>query len=70
MGLFFKELVNILDKKRPKWRDNHVIIIDNAPYHNSQKTLEYLEELRVPMMFLAPYSYDTAPCELFFAYFK
>jgi len=35
MGLFFKELANVLDKMRPKWRNNHVIVIDNAPYHSS-----------------------------------
>ena len=28
------------------------------------------EQQRIPVMFLAPYSYDVAPCELFFAMFK
>ena len=68
--LFFKEFSELLDQYRPRWRDNHVIMIDNAPYHCSKETLEYLEELRVPLMFLGPYSYDVAPCELFFAKFK
>ncbi len=70
MGLFFKELAGLLDQKRPRWRDNHIILIDNAPYHSSQQTLQYLEELKIPLMFLAPYSYDVAPCELVFAKFK
>jgi len=70
MGLFFKELAALLDQKRPRWRDNHIILIDNAPYHSSQQTLQYLEELKIPLMFLAPYSYDVAPCELVFAKFK
>ena len=29
-----------------------------------------LERLRVPIMMMGPYSYDIAPCELFFAAFK
>ena len=29
-----------------------------------------LECLRVPIMMMGPYSYDIAPCELFFAAFK
>ena len=70
MGLFFKELASILDQKRPRWRNNHVIVIDNAPYHCSKQTLEYMEELKIPLMFLGPYSYDDAPCELVFAKFK
>ena len=36
MGLFFKELASALDKMRPKWRNNHIVVIDNAPYHSSQ----------------------------------
>lgn len=68
--LFIKELTDYFDKIRPKWRENHVIMIDNAPYHCSKQVLEYLEKLRVPLMFLGPYSYDIAPCELYFAKFK
>ena len=44
--------------------------MDNAPYHSSAETLKTLEELKVPLLMLAPYSYDVAPCELFFAMFK
>ena len=29
-----------------------------------------LERLRVPIIMMGPYSYDAAPCELFFAEFK
>ena len=29
-----------------------------------------LERLRVPISMMGPYSYDAAPCELFFAAFK
>jgi hypothetical protein len=32
--------------------------------------MEMLERLRVPITMMGPYSYDAAPCELFFAAFK
>jgi len=47
-----------------------VILLDNAPYHVSQGTLKVLEELRIPVLFTGPHSYDGAACELFFAAFK
>jgi len=28
------------------------------------------ESLRIPIIFSGPHSYDAAPCELFFSYFK
>ena len=39
--LFIAELTQILDTTRPNWRKNHVILVDNAPYHKSQQTLEF-----------------------------
>ena len=44
--------------------------MDGASYHQDQVTLRVLKELRFPMMILGPHSYDAAPCELFFAWFK
>ena len=32
--------------------------------------MEMLKRLRVPIMMMGPYSYDVAPCELFFSAFK
>jgi hypothetical protein len=32
--------------------------------------MEMLERLQVPISMMGPYSYDAAPCELFFAAFK
>ena len=70
MDIFFKELTLKLDVDRPNWRKTTILLIDNAPYHTSKDTIETLETLRFPTMFLAPYAYDVAPCELFFAMFK
>ena len=35
MELFFRQLVLKLNKDRIDWRDNTIIILDNASYHNS-----------------------------------
>ena len=67
MEIFFRQLVNKLNKDRIDWRDNTIILLDNAPYHNSNATMKLFESLRIPVMFFGPHSYNTAPCELFFA---
>ena len=70
MGVFLKELADMLDRTRRGWRKNTVVLLDNAPYHTSKETMAVLQRLRVPTMFFAPYSFDVAPCELYFALFK
>ena len=70
MELFFKRLVRKLDEDAKYWRSNSVIIMDGAPYHTSNATLDLLKQLDVPVMFLGPHSYDASPVELFFAWFK
>ena len=70
MSVFLKELTDKLDRARRGWRKNTVLLLDNAPYHASSETLDVLKSLKVPTMFLAPYSFDVAPCELYFALFK
>ena len=70
MSIFMKELALQLDRTRKGWRKNTVVLLDNAPYHASKETLAVLKNLKVPTMFLAPYSFDVAPCELYFARFK
>ena len=70
MELFFHSLVRTLDKERPGWRKDTVILLDNAPYHTGGATLKLFERLRLPILFTGPHSYAAAPCELFFASFK
>ena len=43
MALFLNQLVQRLDRERPGWRKDHVVLWDNAPYHKSRKTLELLK---------------------------
>ena len=68
--IFFSSLCNKLDKERPRWRRDTVIMMDNAPYHTSHATRKVLEKFQVPVLFTGPHSYDIPPCELLFAAFK
>ena len=70
MELFFKDLVQKLDKERSNWRKNTIVVLDNASYHKSNIALKMYEALRIPVMFTGPHSYDAVPAELFFAQFK
>ena len=70
MEMFLNEFVKKLDRQRPNWRSNSILLLDGASYHKSAATIKIMKELRIPVMFLAPYSYNTAPCELYFAWFK
>ena len=70
MRIYVRELVKTLDSDRPEWRRDTVIIWDGASYHQSDSTMKLLKALKVPIMILAPHSYNVAPCELYFARFK
>ncbi len=70
MAIYLRQLVKKLDKDRPRWREDTCITMDNAPYHVSVETMAILKELRVPVMFLGPHSYNVAPVELLFAAIK
>jgi len=70
MEIFFKQLVQKLDKEHLNWRKSHIIMLDNAPYHNSEHILKVLDDYSIPVIFTGPHSYDAAPIELWFARFK
>ena len=70
MEIFFHSLVRVLDKERKDWREDTIILVDNARYHAAAGTLKVFQALRIPILFTGPHSYDAAPCELFFAAFK
>ena len=70
MEIFFQALTRKLDKERPGWRDDTVVLIDNAPYHTSRATVSMLKKLQIPVFYTGAHSYDAAPIELFFAEFK
>ena len=70
MKLFFNSLTKKLDNERPHWRENTVIMLDNAKYHTCAATLKAFAELDVPILFTGPHSYSASPAELLFAAFK
>ena len=70
MRLFLTELIRTLDLEDRKWRSNTVLVWDNAGYHESEEVLTLLEQQRAPLLYLGPYSYHMAPCEMVFAALK
>ena len=64
------ELVKQLDIDQPGWRQNTVMQLDGAKYHRTAMIKDLFKKLKLPVMISAPYSYDGAVAELFFAMFK
>ena len=70
MEIYFRQLVLTLDRERPGWRKDTIVLLDNARYHTSKSTMQLLKSLEVPVLFTGPHSYAAAPCELWFGAFK
>ena len=70
MLLFLIKLVRHLTDRDPDWRQNTVLILDNAQYHRSKMMLAWCKDLKIPLMFLGSYQYNLAPIELMFSYIK
>ena len=70
MELVLTYLVSILTAQRPDWREDTILLLDGASWHTSRETRATLERLNIPAMISAPYGYDGAPIELFYACLK
>ena len=70
MELFFTHYIKLMDEKKPGWRKDTVIMMDNAAYHTSNAMMEFYEKHQLPLLFTGPHSYAASPVELFFAHFK
>ena len=68
--VMLSELCKALDSDRPEWREDSIILMDNAPYNKTPEVTSFIKQMRIPMLFAGPYGYDGSPCELFFSYFK
>ena len=68
--LFLFYLVRILDKQRPAWRKDTIVLLDGAVWHTSKGTMDVLEKFNIPTMISGPYSYDGSAIELFFSCLK
>ena len=47
-----------------------MFLLDNAPYHTSEKTRTVTKALKMRVIYSGPYSYSAAPIELLFAGLK
>ena len=65
MEIFLRQLILKLNQEDAYWRENTVILLDNATYHTSESSLELIAGLYIPVLFTGPHSYDAAPIELF-----
>jgi transposase len=70
MIIFLKKLLKVLDGKDQHWRKKTVIMMDNASYHRSKLVSTYIAEEAIPVMYLGPYQFRTAPVEKAFAFIK
>ena len=68
--LFLMKVMRQLSVENINWRDETIIMLDNAAYHRSQINLERFKKYKVPVLFLGPYHFKLAPMELMFSYIK
>ena len=64
------DLVGYLDHHRPKWRDSHILCMDNMSGHRTELSCAVLRFLRVPVTFTAPASMTAMPVERVFGLIK
>ena len=70
IALFLQHLTRALELESPGWRDDTVLLWDNATYHKSAETKAVVETLGIQVLHTGPYSYSGAPIELLFAALK
>ena len=68
--MFLIKLVEHLNKIDRNWKNNSLIMIDNAQYHRGTLTIEFFEKKGIPVLYLGPYHFKMAPIEMFFSYLK
>jgi transposase len=54
----------------PMLNDNHVVVMDNVPFHKNATTRELIDSTGAILLFLPPYSPDFSPMENDFAAIK
>ena len=67
---FIANLCEVLDKQNPEWRLTSAFLLDNASFHKSSETRENFRAMKVPVMFLGPYSFNMAAVEKLFSFIK
>ena len=59
--MFMSCLCRKLDSELVDWKDNTVLLLDNARYHVSEECVLFLRRLGVQVMLSGPYSYSKCP---------
>jgi len=67
---FMWQLVHLLDSQEENWRARTLFQLDGATYHRNQRALAKFKALGIKVIVSAPYSFDGAPVEKFFAHLK
>ena len=70
MVSFISRLATVLTREDANWRRDSVLVLDGAKYHKTPDVRLLLRRLGINHIISGPYAYDSAPCELFFSYFK
>ena len=70
IAIFFQQLVRLLDDEYADWRDNTVILLDNATYHWSQDSRYVFYKLGLQVVYSGAYSFSAAPVETLFSHLK
>ena len=71
MQLFLSKLAACLQASYGvRFREEIVFLLDGAAYHKSEETRKSLQHLGMQVVLSAPYSYQAAPAELWFAHLK
>jgi DDE superfamily endonuclease len=68
--LFLMKICDHLHSIDKAWRDNTIILLDNAAYHRGNSIMKELELLKIPVMYLGPYHFKMAPIEVLFSFIK
>ena len=67
---FISRLATVLTYEDANWKRDSVLVLDGAKYHKTPDVRLLLKRLGINHIISGPYAYDSAPCELFFSYFK
>lgn len=70
VACFLEDVVAALDKGKPDWRKDHVLLLDNCAAHKTRLVKQLIASLRVPTLYSAPASFLAVPVEGVFAAMK
>ena len=67
---FITRLLGKLHAENPRYREDLVLLLDNAGYHKEVEVREQLRMQGINVVYTGPYSWSMAPCEFLFSRLK